>query len=94
MDKRRLHTFCECPRFASGELCRHVWAVLLALAETGPENQPPGKDRLGLRKDRAASWEDLGVSPDRNEVLAIHTTEVAPRKFVSPQYVHQCRTHS
>ncbi|MCP4205164.1 MAG: DEAD/DEAH box helicase family protein [bacterium] len=75
--KRRLHTFCECPRFASGELCRHIWAVLLALAETGPENQPPGKDRLGLRRDRAASWEDLGVSADRNEVRVIHSVEPA-----------------
>ena len=39
--KRRLHTFCTCSRFADGDLCSHVWAVLLALAETGPENQPP-----------------------------------------------------
>ncbi len=69
---RRLHTFCECSRFAGGELCRHIWATLLALAETGPENQPAGKDRLGLRKDRAASWEDLGVSGERNEVRAFH----------------------
>ncbi len=76
--KRRLHTFCECPRFTSGELCRHVWAVLLALAETGTENQPAGKDRLGLRKDRAANWEDLGISLDRSEVRSIHTAEVAP----------------
>ena len=75
--KRRLHTFCECPRFANGDLCRHVWATLLALSETGADNQPPGKDRLGLRKDRAASWEDLGVSADRNEVRALHTSEVA-----------------
>ena len=63
---RRLHTFCECARFDSGKLCRHIWAVLLALGETGPENQPEGKDRLGLRKDRAASWLDLGIDPTKS----------------------------
>ena len=58
--ERRILTFCECEDFAEGRFCGHIWAVLLALAETGPENQPPGRDRLGLRKDRATNWEDLG----------------------------------
>jgi superfamily II DNA or RNA helicase len=62
--ERVLHTFCECQRFVDGTPCKHLWATLLALAETGPENQPPGKDRLSLRKDRAANWRDLGVSPE------------------------------
>ncbi|MEE8524246.1 MAG: SWIM zinc finger family protein, partial [Thermoanaerobaculia bacterium] len=57
--ERRIHIFCECRRFAGGRLCNHIWAVLLALGETGPKHQPPGKDRLGLRKDRATSWQDL-----------------------------------
>ena len=57
--ERRLHAFCECERFAGGRFCSHIWAVLLALGETGPEHQPPGKQRLGLRKDKAGSWEDL-----------------------------------
>jgi superfamily II DNA or RNA helicase len=65
--KRRVHAFCECPHFAAGEFCRHIWAVLLALGESGPENQPAGKDRLGLRKDRAASWEDLDLPVDAAE---------------------------
>ncbi|MDH3254215.1 MAG: DEAD/DEAH box helicase [Acidobacteriota bacterium] len=56
---RRVHTYCECPHFADGQLCGHIWAVLLALGETGPEHQPPGRDRLGLRKDRISKWEDL-----------------------------------
>lgn len=56
---RRVHTFCECRRFVDGQLCAHIWAVLLALGETGPEHQPVGKDRLGLRKDRGAAWQDL-----------------------------------
>ncbi len=60
--ERRVHTFCECRRFAGGQLCSHIWAVLLALGEAGEEHQPPGKDRLGLRRDHAASWEDLGRS--------------------------------
>jgi superfamily II DNA or RNA helicase len=57
--ERRIHTFCDCRRFARGQFCSHIWATLLALAETGPEHQPPGKDRLGVRKDRAANWEEL-----------------------------------
>lgn len=56
---RVLHGFCDCQRFAGGKPCKHLWAALLALAESGPENQPPGKDRLALRKDRATSWRDL-----------------------------------
>ncbi len=62
--ERVLHAFCTCERFAGGRPCKHVWATLLALAESGPENQPAGKDRLSLRKDRAASWPDLGVAPE------------------------------
>lgn len=63
-ESRALHAFCECQRFSSGSACKHVWATLLALGESGPENQPPGRDRLSLRKDRASSWKDLGVSTD------------------------------
>lgn len=55
----RLHAFCECERFAGGAPCKHIWATLLALAARHPDQQPPGKDRLGLRKDRATSWKDL-----------------------------------
>jgi superfamily II DNA or RNA helicase len=66
--KRRIHTFCECRRFAGGQLCSHIWAVLLALGESGSEHQPPGRDRLGLRKDRASSWEDLTGSVGSSQV--------------------------
>ncbi|MEM7586759.1 MAG: SNF2-related protein, partial [Acidobacteriota bacterium] len=62
--ERVLHAFCDCQRFAGGSPCKHLWATLLALAETGPENQPPGKDRLGLRKDRLQAWPDLGLVND------------------------------
>ncbi len=58
---RVLHAFCECPRFADRRPCKHLWATLLAL-ETALESQPPGRDRVSLRKDRAASWRDLGVA--------------------------------
>ncbi len=67
--ERRVHIFCECPAFANGKSCKHIWATLLALAETGAENQPAGKDRLGLRKDRAARWPEFGLAaePERSE---------------------------
>ncbi len=64
---RRVHIFCECPAFANGRSCKHLWAALLALGEAGAEHQPPGKDRLGLRKDRAARWPELGVSQGESE---------------------------
>ncbi|MEJ2086338.1 MAG: SNF2 helicase associated domain-containing protein, partial [Acidobacteriota bacterium] len=57
--KRRVHTYCECDRFAGGQLCSHIWAVLLALSEAGAEHQPAGRDRLGLRKDQPSRWNDL-----------------------------------
>ncbi len=63
---RVLHAFCECPRFADRRPCKHLWATLLAL-ESALESQPPGRDRVSLRKDRAASWRDLGVSADHVE---------------------------
>jgi superfamily II DNA or RNA helicase len=55
-----LHVFCQCPRFGDGAPCGHVWASLLALDQSNPESQPPGKDRVGLRKDGATRWKDLG----------------------------------
>ena len=61
-EKRALHTFCNCRLFASGEACEHVWATLLALDESSPDSQPPGADRLSVRKDQAARWPDLGVT--------------------------------
>jgi superfamily II DNA or RNA helicase len=71
---RVLHAFCDCQRFAGGKPCKHLWATLLALGESGIENQPPGKDRLALRKDRAASWKDLdlpiNVGGGRRSVVA------------------------
>ena len=57
-----LHVFCPCPRFAEGAPCEHVWASLLALDQSSPELQPPGKDRVGLRKDGPTRWRDLGSS--------------------------------
>jgi len=63
---RVLHAFCECQRFADGRPCKHLWAALLALGETGDENQPPGKDRVSLRKDPPGAWRDLGLTPGEN----------------------------
>ena len=81
--KRVLHVFCECQRFAGGKPCKHLRATLLALAETGPENHPPGRDRLGLRKDRATSWPDLGIpvtSPNGKEAANNNRTARPSRR--------------
>ena len=67
--KRALHVYCECRPFAEGTACAHVWAALLAAGGTGAENQPPGKDRVGLRRDRAAGWKDL---EDNGKPLTLH----------------------
>jgi superfamily II DNA or RNA helicase len=58
---RVLHAYCDCQRFADGKPCKHLWATLLAFAEAAPDGQPEGKDRLSLRRDRAANWTDLGA---------------------------------
>ena len=57
--ERRLHVYCQCERFAGGTPCKHIWATLLDLAAKHPECQPPGKNRIGLRKDRAARWPEF-----------------------------------
>ncbi len=77
--ERVLHAFCDCQRFAGGSPCKHLWATLLALAETGPENQPPGKDRLGLRKDRLQAWPDLGVAGDLQGQVPVPPARPRPR---------------
>jgi superfamily II DNA or RNA helicase len=70
-ERRALHTFCECARFAGGKPCKHVWAALLAVGEEGPDHQPAGKDRVGLRKDRAGAWPELGVSEGPEDVRVV-----------------------
>ena len=64
-ERRRLHVFCQCQRFQGGKYCKHIWATLLALSEAGAQHEPSGKDRVGMRKDRAAAWRDLGL-PDES----------------------------
>ena len=61
--KQVLHVFCQCPRFSSGKPCKHLWATLLALAESGPQNQPPGQIDVSLRKDRKTRWRELPDLP-------------------------------
>ena len=62
--KQQLHVFCQCPRFSSGKPCKHLWATLLALAESGPQNQPPGQIEVTLRKDRKTRWRELPDLPE------------------------------
>ena len=57
---RKLHAYCQCERFAGGTPCKHVWSTLLQLAESHPSVEPDGRDRVGLAKDRAARWKELG----------------------------------
>ena len=69
--ERVLHGFCDCQRFGSGRPCKHLWATLLALGEGGAANQPPGRDRLSLRKDDASAWaEALGIEVPAGAALA------------------------
>jgi superfamily II DNA or RNA helicase len=77
--KRALHAFCECRRFAAGKPCEHIWATLLAIAGSGQDVQPPGRDRVSLRKDRASAWNDLEVSPEALAV-AVAVEEAPPRR--------------
>jgi superfamily II DNA or RNA helicase len=56
-----LHAFCECKRFAQGSPCEHLWATLLTLGDNGLEGQPAGTGRVGLRRDRAGAWPELGI---------------------------------
>ena len=85
--KRALHAFCECRRFAAGKPCEHIWATLLALGANGQDVQPPGRDRVSLRKDHASAWDDLGVSPEAL-AIAVAVEEAPPRRHSPP------RTHS
>ncbi len=71
---RKLHAYCQCERFSGGTPCKHIWATLLELAASHATVEPEGKDRVGLAKDRAARWKELGPpvessgdsSPSRN----------------------------
>ncbi|MDX1632083.1 MAG: SWIM zinc finger family protein, partial [Thermoanaerobaculia bacterium] len=63
-EKRALHGFCECDRFADGTPCEHLWAVLAILGKAGTDKQPAGRDRVSLKKDRAANWGDLDLHED------------------------------
>ncbi len=68
-NKRTLHAYCDCERFQGGTACSHLWATLLALGVSGPEHQPAGKDRVGLRKSRADSPEEFEHSLDNGTAL-------------------------
>ncbi len=78
--KRALHVFCSCRGFSEGKPCKHLWATLLALNELGPEGCPPGKDRVGLRKDNASRWRDLGVSPAAREARNFRSAKRPARR--------------
>ena len=76
-NKRTLHAYCDCDRFESGTACGHLWAALMALGATGPENQPAGKDRVGLRKHRSGSLAEFERGLDDGSSLE---TRSKPRR--------------
>ena len=51
-DERILHAVCDCPQFAGGKACGHIWASLLDLAANEANSQPAGSGRVSLRKTR------------------------------------------
>ena len=84
---RVLHVFCECERFVGGTPCKHVWATLLELASTNADSQPPGKDRVSMRKDRVSSWSELGIESDpaKNQAQAAANTNQKRRRSRRPR---------
>jgi superfamily II DNA or RNA helicase len=45
--------YCDCARFEGGDLCKHVWATLLALDRAGEGRWVPGNGRLEIVPDYA-----------------------------------------
>ena len=79
---RKLHAYCQCERFAGGTPCKHLWATLLELAASHADAEPEGKDRVGLAKDRAARWKELGspIESSGNGSQARSPRRQRPRK--------------
>ncbi len=42
---------CDCPEFEGGSLCKHIWATLLTLDDTGEGHWVPGSGRLEMVAD-------------------------------------------
>lgn len=61
-----LTVFCDCPRFADGFFCKHVWATLLALDKAGEGRWVPGSGRLEVEPDYAGL--DFDDEEDEDEV--------------------------
>ena len=43
-----ISAFCDCPRYADGYLCKHVWATLLQVDAEGIAEQNPGRRDLSV----------------------------------------------
>jgi superfamily II DNA or RNA helicase len=78
--RRVLHAFCECKRFGQGSPCEHLWATLLALDELDPQVQPAGSGRVGLRKDRASAWSELGVEEPTEDAQTMAGPRARPKR--------------
>lgn len=73
---RALHgdisAFCDCPRFADGFLCKHVWATLLQVDSEGFSDDVPGQRELLV--------EDVDVFEDDEDAFdsPFETTLIEP----------------
>ncbi len=59
---------CECPRFANGYPCKHIWATIRCIDEIAP---PPGEERLRLQEEDAETMSaEFGGIPGNDVVLS------------------------
>ena len=72
---------CDCPRFADGYLCKHIWAAILALDESEDDSSPDG-DFDAWMDNAVADYTAGRGNGERN-------TKRAPAK--SPPWQHQLR---
>ncbi len=56
--------YCECPRFADGVLCKHVWATLLHLDEHGPAPALHGAGAIKVTRSSPGFKPDDESEPD------------------------------
>ncbi len=59
---------CECPRFANGFPCKHIWATIRCIDEIAP---PPGEERLRIQEEDAETMSaEFGGIPGNDVVLS------------------------
>jgi superfamily II DNA or RNA helicase len=69
---------CSCPHFQGGTLCKHVWATLLEIDETGRSKHLSGPSRVRVRRAPASDLEEP-LFDDDLEDRALDFTELEQR---------------